>query len=162
MGAKDGDSAGTLAYKTGWKIIYDSCAFSNAIRLIVFLITGKLVNFYQNVFCFFKIWFWIVQHDRFDSIIDKFFFVFKEFCCLWVLSPRIFRRTLSDLCLRAEEKIFKEIMHFHYMTYMAIPLAQKPLPQGSWTLPFWLTFLWSSLLHTWFDWFMPGSWEENF
>mgnify|MGYP003683667425 FL=1 len=28
---------------------------------------------------------------------------------------------LSDLCLRVEKKIFKEIMHFHNMTYMATP-----------------------------------------
>ena len=28
--------------------------FSNVIRLKVFLITGKLVKFYQNVFCFFN------------------------------------------------------------------------------------------------------------
>ena len=67
----------------------DSYAFSNAIRLIVFLNTVKLVKFYQNVFCFFKIWFWIGQYDPFHTIIDKFKFVFKEFCCLWVLSPRI-------------------------------------------------------------------------
>ena len=41
----DGDSAGTLAYNKGWKIIDDSYAFSDAIR-IVFLNTGKLVKFY--------------------------------------------------------------------------------------------------------------------
>ena len=29
--------------------------------------------------------------------------------------------SLSDLCLGVEKKIFKEIMHFHYMTYMATP-----------------------------------------
>ena len=28
---------------------------------------------------------------------------------------------LSDQCLRVEKKILKEIMHFHYMTYMATP-----------------------------------------
>ena len=28
---------------------------------------------------------------------------------------------LSNLCLGVEKKIFKEIMHFHYMTYMATP-----------------------------------------
>ena len=27
--------------------------------------------------------------------------------------------SLSDLCLGVEKKIFIEIMHFHYMTYMA-------------------------------------------
>ena len=78
-----------VAYNKGWKIIDDSYAFSNAIRLIVFLITGKLVKFYKNVFCFFKIWFWIGQYDQFHTIIDKFYFVLEEFWCLWVLSPRI-------------------------------------------------------------------------
>ena len=29
--------------------------------------------------------------------------------------------SLSDLCLGVEKKIFKEIMHFHNMTYMATP-----------------------------------------
>ena len=29
--------------------------------------------------------------------------------------------SLSNLCLGVEKKIFKEIMHFHYMTYMAMP-----------------------------------------
>ena len=29
--------------------------------------------------------------------------------------------SLSDLCLGAEKKIFKEIIHFYYMTYMATP-----------------------------------------
>ena len=32
----------------------DSYAFSNVIRLIVLLNTGKLAKFYQNTFCFFK------------------------------------------------------------------------------------------------------------
>ena len=36
-----GDSVGMLLYKEGWKIIDDLCAFSNAISLIVVLITGK-------------------------------------------------------------------------------------------------------------------------
>ena len=36
-----------------------------------------------------SIWFWIGQYDQFHTIIDKFYLVFKEFCCLWVLSPRI-------------------------------------------------------------------------
>ena len=35
---------------------------------------------------------------------------------------------LSDLCLGVEKKIFKEKMHFHYMTYMAKPL--HPYPRG--------------------------------
>ena len=28
---------------------------------------------------------------------------------------------LSDLCMGVEKKIFKEIMHFYFMTYMATP-----------------------------------------
>ena len=39
-----------LAYKKGWKIIDDSYAFSNAIRLIVFLVTWKLVKFNKTFF----------------------------------------------------------------------------------------------------------------
>ena len=39
-----------VGIKQRLKIIDDSYAFSNAIRLIVFLITGKFVKFYQNVF----------------------------------------------------------------------------------------------------------------
>ena len=29
--------------------------------------------------------------------------------------------SLSDLCLGVKMKIFKEIMHFHYKTYIATP-----------------------------------------
>ena len=29
--------------------------------------------------------------------------------------------SLFDLCLGVERKIFKEIMYFHYVTYMATP-----------------------------------------
>ena len=29
--------------------------------------------------------------------------------------------SLSNLCMGAEKKIFTEIMHFHYLTYMATP-----------------------------------------
>ena len=55
-----------------------SNAFSNAICFIVFLITGKWVKLCLNVFCFFRKWFWIRQHDLFGTKIDKFNFVFKE------------------------------------------------------------------------------------
>ena len=68
-----------MAYNKGWKIIHDSYAFSNAIRLIVFLITGKLVKFDQHVFCFLKIWFRIGQYEPFHTIIDNIYFVFIEF-----------------------------------------------------------------------------------
>ena len=40
-----------------------------------------------------------------------------------------------DLCL-GMEKIFKETLHIHYMTYM-LTLAQEPLPRVSWNLQFW-------------------------
>ena len=36
--------------------------------------------------------------------------------------------SLSDLCLGVEKKIFKEIMHFHYMTYVAMPQQRTPAP----------------------------------
>ena len=55
MGALDVDSAGMFAKKNFKKIMIDSYAFSNAICLIEFLITGKWVNFYFNAFCFFRI-----------------------------------------------------------------------------------------------------------
>ena len=37
---------------------------------------------------------------------------------------------LSDLCMGVEKKIFEEIMHFHYMTYMATPQHKNPCPEG--------------------------------
>ena len=36
--------------------------------------------------------------------------------------------SLSNLCLGVEKKIFKEKMHFHYMTYMATPYHKNPCP----------------------------------
>ena len=38
--------------------------------------------------------------------------------------------SLSESCPGVEKMIFKEIMHFHYMTYMAT-LAHEPLLRGS-------------------------------
>ena len=38
--------------------------------------------------------------------------------------------TLSDLCLGVEKKIFKEIMHFHYMAYVSMPKHKNPCPRG--------------------------------
>ena len=35
---------------------------------------------------------------------------------------------LSDLCLEVERKILKEIIYFHYMTYMATLLFKNPAP----------------------------------
>ena len=37
------------------------------------------------------------------------------------LGHHYFINSLSDLCMGVKKKILKEIMHFHYMTYMAIP-----------------------------------------
>ena len=37
---------------------------------------------------------------------------------------------LSDLCQRVEKEIFKEIMHFHYMTSTAMPQHMNPYPVG--------------------------------
>ena len=36
--------------------------------------------------------------------------------------------SLSVLCLEVEKTIFKEILLFHYMTYMATPLHKNPCP----------------------------------
>ena len=33
--------------------------------------------------------------------------------------------SLSDICIGVEKKIFKEIMHFHHMTYMATVTGLK-------------------------------------
>ena len=38
--------------------------------------------------------------------------------------------SLSDLFLEVEKKIFEEIMHFHYMTYMVRPQHKNPRPVG--------------------------------
>ena len=37
---------------------------------------------------------------------------------------------LSDLCLVVDKKIYKEIMHFHYITYMTTPHHKSPCPGG--------------------------------
>ena len=97
-----------LALKKDLKIKNDSYSFSNAIRLIVFLITGKWVYFYFSSFCFFRIRFWKGQHDPFHTKIDKFSFVFKESCCLRVFSPRIWsvswmRFSLKNLLHRLKQ-----------------------------------------------------------
>ena len=36
--------------------------------------------------------------------------------------------SFSDLCLKVKKKILREIMHFHYMTYMARPSTRTPAP----------------------------------
>ena len=37
---------------------------------------------------------------------------------------------LSDLCPWVEKKIFKEIRHFHYITYMTMFWYNNPCPGG--------------------------------
>ena len=38
--------------------------------------------------------------------------------------------SLYVLCLGVGKKIFKDIMHFHYMTYMVTPQQKNPCPRG--------------------------------
>ena len=46
------------------------------------------------------------------------------------LGHHYYVRSLSDLCLGVKKRIFKGIMHFHYMTYMATPQPKNPCPRG--------------------------------
>ena len=48
--------------------------------------------------------------------------------CRPFLSYHYFIHRLSDLCLGVKKKIFKGIMHFHYMKYMATPKRKNPCP----------------------------------
>ena len=61
------------------------------------------------------------------------------------LGHHYYNLNLPDLCLGVEKKIFKEIMYFHYMTYMATPSKRIPA-LGACNLQFWWTLPWSSLL----------------
>ena len=38
--------------------------------------------------------------------------------------------SLSNICLGVEQKIFEEIINFHYMTHMATPQHKNPCPGG--------------------------------
>ena len=86
IGPEDGDSAGALAYKKKRLkhyrrvvCVFECFSFNSILEYM------KIWLDLPNVFCFFK----IGQHDPFYTIIDTFYFVLKEFRCLWVLSPRI-------------------------------------------------------------------------
>ena len=116
--------------------------------------TGKLVKFYQNVFCFFKIWFWIGQYDPFYTIIDKFYFVFKECCCLWVLSPRIW----NMLWMRFSKMIFGinkkngEVNHRYPKSYFLFYfLVENLLSPNIWDCPL------NPTLNTWYKRLPSGS-----
>ena len=45
------------------------------------------------------------------------------------LDRHYYIHSLPDLCLWIEKKIFKEMMHFHYMTYDQV-LSHELLPRG--------------------------------
>ena len=45
--------------------------------------------------------------------------------------------SLSILCLEVEKKIYKEIMHFYYVTYMATTLQWNPCPEVNEILKCW-------------------------
>ena len=47
-----------------------------------------------------------------------------------LLGYHYYTLSLSDLCMGVEKKIFKEIMHFHYMNFMASPCTRSPDPGG--------------------------------
>ena len=74
-----------LSYKRGWKIrrVFECYSYNSILEY------RKIYKILPKWFCFFKILIWIWQYDTFHTIIDKFSFVFKQFRCLWVLSPRI-------------------------------------------------------------------------
>ena len=89
---------------------------------------SKIGKFYQNAygFCFFKIWFWIGQYDPFHTKIDKFYFVFKEFCYFWVLSLRngcIFQHQLKKL--RHDPEIPKKLFFWKYVKSKHMGLSFK-------------------------------------
>ena len=49
--------------------------------------------------------------------------------------------TLSDLCMGVVKKIFKEVMHVNYMTYMVTPYHKNPCPGGHESYNFGRPFL---------------------
>ena len=46
------------------------------------------------------------------------------------LDHHYYKLDMSDLCLGVEKKILKEMMHFHYMTYLVTPLHKNPCLRG--------------------------------
>ena len=47
-----------------------------------------------------------------------------------LVDPSLFTISLSELCPRVEKKIFKDIVHFHYTTYMATLQHKNPSSRG--------------------------------
>ena len=68
-------------------------------------------------------------------------------CALYWTDEHIIKIIYSDQYLRVE-KTFNEIMHFHYMTYMATPYHKNPCPGGN-EMPLF------TLLYTQCVWSMP-------
>ena len=69
--------------------------------------------------------------------------------------------SLTDVCLEVKKKIFKGIMHFHYMTYMATPYHKNSCPGGHKSYNFGRPFL---VIHYYILIFLskPGSREDDF
>ena len=72
--------------------------------------------------------------------------------------------SLSDLYLGVEKTIFKEIMHFHYITYMDTPqlTCKNPCPRGHEIYNFGRPFLEHHNFILSLSVFMSRSREENF
>ena len=47
-----------------------------------------------------------------------------------LVDPSLVIIDILSVCLRVEKKILKEIMHFHYMTFMATHQLKNPCPGG--------------------------------
>ena len=48
--------------------------------------------------------------------------------CIFFLGNHYYILSKSDLCHGVEKKIFKELMHFHNITYMDTPQHKNPCP----------------------------------
>ena len=56
--------------------------------------------------------------------------IWKYYTILRFLGPHYCILSLSNLCRGVEKKIFKEIMHFYFMTYMVMPQHKNSFPKG--------------------------------
>ena len=104
------------------------------------------------MFLFFKIWFWIGQYEPFQTIIDKFYSVFKECCCLWVLSPRIWNMLwmhFSKMNFRHQLKKNGE-MTYRYQKISGFFLVENILSPNIWDCPL------NPTLNTWYKRLLSG------
>ena len=74
------------------------------------------------------------------------------------LGHHYYIHSLSDLCLWVQRKIFKEIMHYHYMTYMATPQHKTLWPGVHDIYNFGRYSL--VIITIYLVWSMPGSGED--